>query len=396
MAHKYNKGEIIFHVHSGTPYKVLSYDSLKRYYTLKHNGDPKAKVIEVSELLIAPYFEQISTKKYDNGGSVNKRKELQNNPEYIKTSALLYAMLLFSQISDTEGEYYAVFKKTVAGADQTDVSKMKQMAEQYRNFLIEESLYNDYLDFVSDNFPKNSEIPLYVKGGEVDYYDFDRKMALIYLDEIYNYALKLDKLISEDTDLEDWVKMKLTRIEQSIADVNRSLKGWQKFASYSQGGVIVKSQLKHIANYSKELLEMVKSGAKLMSWQEAKIAIAGENIDSIFHRLDYSLQKTKFSDGGVIRRFDRHAEMSPETRSEILALIKLPYEEKFYDKLQAKGLSFMEYENYLYGLYDGYDYSQTKRFKDTFAKVKSVSLPLYKRVMKVYETVNKYNFFKSE
>lgn len=396
MTHKYNKGEIIFHVHSGTPYKVLSYDSSKKHYILKSNIDPRGKTIEVSELFIAPYFEKISTKKYDNGGSVDKRKELHNNPEYIKTSALLNAMLLFSEISDTESEYHAIYKNTVSGVDKTDVSKMKLMAEQYRNFLIENSLYNDYLDFVSDNFPKDSEIPLFAKGGEVDYYEFDRKMALIYLDEIYNYALKLDKLISDETDLEDWVKMKLTRIEQSIADVNRSLKGWQKFASYGQGGVIVKSQLKHIADYSKELLEMVKSGAKLMSWQEAKIAIAGENIDSIFHRLDYSLQKTEYAEGGVIRRFDRHAEMSSETRSEILDLIKLPYDEKFYDKLKAKGLNFMEYENYLFGLYDGYDYSQTKPFNDTFAKVKSVSLPLYKRVMKVYETVNKYNFFKSE
>ena len=299
MLREYNIGEIVFHVHSGTPYEIIGFNEVERKYAVRESDNPNSTVHNISPVMLSIYFERLSGKKF-------------------------------------------------------------------------------------------------AKGGDVDYFDFDRKMALIYLDEIYQYALKLDRLITEQTDLEDWVKMKITRVEQSIADVNRSLKGWKKFSTYGQGGVIVKSQLKHIADYSKELLEMVKSGAKLMSWQEAKIAISGETLDSLFHRLDYSLGSKKFADGGVIRRFDRHAEMSAETRHEILDLIKKPYDDKLYDKLEAQGLSFMEYENYLYGLYDGYDYSQTKRFKDTFAKVKKASLPLYKRIMKVYDTVGNYNFYTAE
>ena len=48
--------------------------------------------------------------------------------------------------------------------------------------------------------------------------------------------------------------MKLTRIEQNIADVKHSLEGWEK---YSSGGEIAKKQLLHIAKYSKDLIEMI-------------------------------------------------------------------------------------------------------------------------------------------
>jgi hypothetical protein len=93
-------------------------------------------------------------------------------------------------------------------------------------------------------------------------------------------------MIDEDTDLEEWVKMKLTRIEQNIADVKHSLEGWEK---YKSGGEISKKQLLHIAKYSKELIEMIQSGSRLMSWQEDKLAISSQSIDDIYHHLDYKM-----------------------------------------------------------------------------------------------------------
>jgi hypothetical protein len=128
----------------------------------------------------------------------------------------------------------------------------------------------------------------YAEGGEAgfDIYDFDKKMALINLGQVYEYAIKLDKMIKEDTDLEEWVKMKLTRIEQNIADVKHSLEGWEK---YEDGGEIPKKQLLHIAKYSKDLIEMIQGGSKLMSWQEDKLAISSASIDDIYHHLDYEM-----------------------------------------------------------------------------------------------------------
>ena len=128
----------------------------------------------------------------------------------------------------------------------------------------------------------------YSKGGEAnfDIYEWDDKMALINLGEIYEYAIKIDKMIDEDTDLEEWVKMKLTRIEQNIADVKHSLAGWEK---YKSGGEISKKQLLHIAKYSKDLIEMIQGGSRLMSWQEDKLAVSSQSIDDIYHHLDYKM-----------------------------------------------------------------------------------------------------------
>jgi hypothetical protein len=140
-----------------------------------------------------------------------------------------------------------------------------------------------YLDSIVDTM-----IEEFAKGGEAgkDIYDFDKKMALINLGQVYEYAIKIDKMIKENTDLEEWVKMKLTRVEQNIADVKHSLEGWEK---YKNGGQIAKKQLLHIAKYSKDLIKMINGGSKLMSWQENKLAISSDSIDNIYHHLDYQM-----------------------------------------------------------------------------------------------------------
>jgi stress response protein SCP2 len=96
----------------------------------------------------------------------------------------------------------------------------------------------------------------------------------------------LDKIITEKTELEDWVKMKITRVEQNMVDVKKSLEGWEKF---SEGGELVKKQLLHIAKYSKDLIDMIQKGSKLMSWQENKLAVSSDYIDNVYHHLDYQM-----------------------------------------------------------------------------------------------------------
>ena len=130
----------------------------------------------------------------------------------------------------------------------------------------------------------------YTNGGgvEFDIYDFDKKMALINLDMIYEYSVKLDDIVTEESSIEEWIKMKLTKVEQNIADIKHSLSGWEKF---EKGGMIFKKQLLHISKYAKDLINMINSGSKLMSWQENKLAISADYIDGIYHHLDY-IRKT--------------------------------------------------------------------------------------------------------
>jgi hypothetical protein len=172
---------------------------------------------------------------------------------------------------------------------------------------------------------------LYVKGktkfdnggGVGNIRDFDNKMALINLDMIHEYAVKLDEIVTDESELEEWVKMKLTRVEQNVADVKHSLVGWDKFEG---GGMIFKKQLLHIVTYAKDLINMIKAGSKLMSWQEAKLAISADNIDGIYHHINYLYKKQadkfdkyigeKYENGGGVSEWKRGTSVKFKTRKE--------------------------------------------------------------------------------
>ena len=112
----------------------------------------------------------------------------------------------------------------------------------------------------------------------------------------------------------------------------------------------------------------------------------GKNIEDIqllkvFKNGEY---EKVMADGGEIRRFDRHEQMDSETRGEILDTIN-----EFY---LIDG--FRSIQNYLYGLFDGYDYSQTDRFQDEMNKLKIQNPDLFNRIKNIYKKIDKYSFTK--
>jgi hypothetical protein len=88
-----------------------------------------------------------------------------------------------------------------------------------------------------------------------------------------------------------------------------------------------------------------------------------------------------FADGGEIRRFNRHEQMDSETREEILDVVSEPN--------TPRGLV-----NYLYGLFDGYDYSKTANFKKEMEVLKSKDSRLHDRVIEIYKKIDNYKFEK--
>jgi hypothetical protein len=153
-------------------------------------------------------------------------------------------------------------------------------------------------------------------------------------------------MIDEDTNLEEWVKMKLTRIEQSIADVKHSLEGWEK---YKNGGEIPKKQLLHIAKYSKDLIEMIQGGSRLMSWQEDKLAISSASIDDIYHHLDYKMGNraedldTENIEGILYRRGGMtENQLISEIKKEMLDYGFDLTDEQISDYIQIKNLQMFE------------------------------------------------------
>jgi len=80
-----------------------------------------------------------------------------------------------------------------------------------------------------------------------------------------------------------------------------------------------------------------------------------------------------------ITHFNRHESMSDETRSEILQVIRT---------LSFSDVASFKLENYLYGLFDGYDYTPFILNSEDFKNIKDKELT--DRVTKILDEVNKY------
>jgi len=101
--------------------------------------------------------------------------------------------------------------------------------------------------------------------------------------------------------------------------------------------------------------------------------------DDVKNAFGEHTSRGEYAGGGEIRRFDRHEEMDGDTRTQILDAIRNPSVSR-------------RLENYLFGLFDGYDYSNNKDFKLEMKNLKSKDSKAYKEVVDIYEKVDKYNF----
>jgi len=111
----------------------------------------------------------------------------------------------------------------------------------------------------------------------------------------------------------------------------------------------------------------------------------------------YVKKGTKYADGGEIRRFDRHANMGGETRRQILDYTNYPIiyndmdkYERLNEALKKEGFRKSTFSNYLYGLFDGYDYSDTDTFKEQMAIIKKADPEFHKKISSIYEEIKSY------
>lgn len=82
-----------------------------------------------------------------------------------------------------------------------------------------------------------------------------------------------------------------------------------------------------------------------------------------------------------VLKFDRHANMDPETHSEILNCIR--------DLCFVNSKTF-NVENMLYGLFDGYDYSKVIIFHEEYSNIYLEDRKLHDRIAKICKLVNAY------
>lgn len=138
----------------------------------------------------------------------------------------------------------------------------------------------------------------YAKGGGVKT-EFDKGMVLNNLDMIKEYSVAIDKMVTENTKLDEWIKMKLTKVEQNMADIKHAIEGFDK---YGEGGRIFKKQLLHISKYASDIKKMVSGKKEVMSWIEGKLFVSADYMDTLYHFLDYESGNTasKYKKGGKV------------------------------------------------------------------------------------------------
>jgi hypothetical protein len=136
------------------------------------------------------------------------------------------------------------------------------------------------------------------KGGGVKT-EFDKSMVLNNLDMIKEYSVAIDKMVTENTKLDEWIKMKLTKVEQNMADIKHAIEGFDK---YGEGGRIFKKQLLHISKYATDIKKMVSGRKEVMSWIEGKLFVSADYMDTLYHFLDYESGNTasKYKKGGKV------------------------------------------------------------------------------------------------
>jgi len=138
----------------------------------------------------------------------------------------------------------------------------------------------------------------YAKGGSL-YPD----MTMVKSDvmKLKEYAKKISDLIEDKDDVEAWVISKISKVEQTTANVKHTLE------VFKQGGKLehtdsntIQMMCLHIGKYANSILEMIDKGVHFDSWMKHELAIAGNMIDSVYHYLDFFYAGNKLAKGGNV------------------------------------------------------------------------------------------------
>lgn len=198
-----------------------------------------------------------------------------------------------------EGDYIwnAVGKKLIVDKVTKDEYYLVGFGQPFASPFLKEKV-NKYL---ADG--EWSAKPKYENGGSLSE---DMQMAKSDVMKLDEYAKKISDNISPEQDVEAWVISKVAKVEQTVANVKHTLevKYPEKFA---EGGGIehtdgntVRMMCLHIGKYAKSMLNAIENGIELDSWMKHELSIAGEDIDSVYHYLDYFNSGNHLEQGGGV------------------------------------------------------------------------------------------------
>jgi hypothetical protein len=108
------------------------------------------------------------------------------------------------------------------------------------------------------------------------------------LHKIIQYSEKLQSLVPKK-ELEDWAKAKLTHAEDYINTVLDYIKYYK--VEQKDLNRMALGDLRSINSKAKEIMDLIDEVPNLKDWVKAKLNLAGEYLDDIYHHLDYKNEK---------------------------------------------------------------------------------------------------------
>ena len=150
---------------------------------------------------------------------------------------------------------------------------------------------------INHNNPHHDKLVVTLENAE---------MAMSDITKLIKYSEDLQKMFNSSEDLEDWVESKLNHACDYVATVRDYLKFYRdKSGSVSEVEIynevlkdliedifteessMAMGALKQINNDAKELQSMLKPETQLEDWVKAKLNLAGEYLDDVYHHLDH-------------------------------------------------------------------------------------------------------------
>ena len=117
----------------------------------------------------------------------------------------------------------------------------------------------------------------------------DNNLAKNDIHKVIEYSKKLQEIIKVNTVLEDWVKAKLAHAEDYLNTVYDYLM-FYKQDNKNENSKMAVGDLKSILHKATEI-EKLLNKKDIKDWVKAKLNLAGEYMDDIFHHLDYNKNK---------------------------------------------------------------------------------------------------------
>jgi hypothetical protein len=104
----------------------------------------------------------------------------------------------------------------------------------------------------------------------------------------------------------------------------------------------------------------------------------------------------------VITHFDRRENMKYERLRSIMDIVDFPYTREYSfpgntellneldSKIEKHDFSRHDFSNYLHGMLDGWDYTQTEDFKNLLDKLQLIDENVFNKVIEIVEEVRSY------